>query len=1028
MAEDSHHSHLDPEELKEVLQSETERFEIALHWLEEHMPPAFFEEIDHKSLSLLARNLLNFPLQDCYSEIRLRNMALVLCLHSPDADLRILKHFSMHAIRYYRTFISDQPPPFFRGQSLLCIALIVYSETTCKECDEEEKLVACRKAEIQKLVFERNQEIGQEEFNTLLGGLTPRFLRSMTNERLTIALELFFRAQTRDLCQYELRRIEDWQEKESPSVQLVIAWKNVPKHLFLYRLASLIHHHGLALRRMVATYIQPYSTQSTLLFSLALHGLKGGAAWEEADLDDFLRELCLLKSFETDDVIDSVFVQTHLLTGNLAHLVRSLVSATHQVLVYADPNLYSLENVEEGFCRHPELTIQICQAFEAKFHPQNHNRESFFEKQNQLLALIENLDTGHPLHDLRRKNILKCALNFLNFLLKTNFYRNNKNALAFRLDPKYLDFAPFDRKEKFPELPYGIFFIRGQCFMGFNVRFKDLARGGVRTVITERTEQFVLERNTIFSEAYNLAYTQQKKNKDIPEGGAKTAILLEPFDLFAKEEAIYRQEMEDDGLVPNTVEENLKNYRRDNKLSFLYASQRAFIENLMTLINCDDSGKLKAKNVLDYWQRPEYIYLGPDENMHNSMIEWIAHYAVQCQYRPGRSFMSSKPGAGINHKEYGVTSFGVNVCMQEALQSLGIDPVKDTFSVKISGGPDGDVAGNQIFNLYKYYPKTAKLLALVDVSGTIYDPNGLDLNEMTDLFKKALPLRNFPPEKLSEGGFLLDLRTKREQTAYAQQTLCWKKQDGKLTEVWLSGNEMHHLYRNNVHQIKADIFIPAGGRPRTLNDLNYKSFLDEMGKPTARAIVEGANLYLTPEARRELEKLGVLILKDSSCNKGGVICSSFEVLASLCLSEEEFLKEKDEYVREVLSIIGKACLNESRLVLQTFREQGGSTSALCDRVSANINLFKYQLLDFFETIELPQNRAHPLNHCLLLYCPPLLRQRYEERIFAMPDIHKKAVIACFIAARLVYSRGLDWSPSIIDILPTLDEDPYLLKE
>ena len=32
-----------------------------------------------------------------------------------------------------------------------------------------------------------------------------------------------------------------------------------------------------------------------------------------------------------------------------------------------------------------------------------------------------------------------------------------------------------------------------------------------------------------------------------------------------------------------------------------------------------------------------------------------------------------------------------------------------------------------IYNLYHYYPETAKLLALTDISGTIYDPEGLDL-------------------------------------------------------------------------------------------------------------------------------------------------------------------------------------------------------------------------------------------------------------------------------------------------------------
>lgn len=1024
MPEPFDYSCMSNEELKEALSAESEQFEHSLHWLEQHLPPSFFEEIDPKALLLIARNLLSFPLQDCYSQIHLRHMALVLCLESPDADLHVLKHFGLHAIRYYRTFISNEPPPFYRGKSFLRIAVIVYSDAR----HEGEKLSPSRRNEIENLVRTRNPKINREEFDALFRGLTPRFLRSMTDERLTMAFDMFFRAKSRDLCQYEVRRIEDWQTRESPSLQLVMAWRNVPKHLFLYRLALMIHHHGLALQRMVATYIEPYSTQSVLILSMGLHGLKGKAAWEETDVDDYLRELCLLKFFETNDDIHDTFVKPHLLTGNQAHLVRCLASASHQALVYADPHLYSLENIEEGLCRHPELTIHLTQAFEAKFHPRNFKLQTYFERRNKLLALLDHLDTGHPVNDTRRKNILKMALNFIDHILKTNFYRHNKSALAFRLDPKFMDFVPYERKEKFPELPYGIFFILGMRFMGFNIRFKDLARGGVRTVMPERMEQFLLERNSIFSEAYNLAYTQQKKNKDIPEGGAKTAILLEPFEVFNREEAIYKKEMQSEGVIPSIIEEKLKSFRRDHKLAYLYASQRSFIECFMTLINCDDAGKLRAKDIVDYWKRPEYMYLGPDENMHNSMIEWIANYAVACHYRPGHSFMSSKPGAGINHKQYGVTSYGVNVCMEQALLHLGIDPKVKNFTVKISGGPDGDVAGNQILNLYKYYPETAKLLALVDVSGTIFDPNGLDLKELVDLFHKALPLRNFPPEKLSEGGFLLDLRTKREQTAYAQQTLCWRKKGGKLEQDWLSGNEMNHLYRFNVHQTKADVFIPGGGRPRTLNETNFQNFLDETGKPTSKAIVEGANLYLTPEARAALEKLGVLILKDSSCNKGGVICSSFEVLASLCISEEEFLKEKQEYIQEVLAIIGKAALNESRLVLTTYKSLGGSTTALCDKVSAKINLFKYQLLDFFETITLPKDSSHPLIRCLLLYCPPLLRRRYQERILAMPDIHKKAVIACFIAARLVYSKGLDWSPTIVDILPTLAEDPNLLRE
>ena len=95
---------------------------------------------------------------------------------------------------------------------------------------------------------------------------------------------------------------------------------------------------------------------------------------------------------------------------------------------------------------------------------------------------------------------------------------------------------------------------------------------------------------------------------------------------------------------------------------------------------------------------------------------------------------------------------------------------------------------------------------------------------LAELFKQAKPIKYYPPEKLSNGGFLVDKSAKRSQTAYMQQTLCWKKTEGKIIEEWLSGSEMNYLVRNNVHQTKADIFIPGGGRPRTLNENQYQRF------------------------------------------------------------------------------------------------------------------------------------------------------------------------------------------------------------
>lgn len=1007
-------SPLSSQQLSHAVEIESQEFEKTYRWLEKQMPLSFLEEVQPELRLLIARYLLGYRLENRFSQILLPEMAIILIQDSPDADLKIVKHFSNSVIRHYRTFTSKEPPP---GDKINLRIAVVYF----KECSE--KLSAEQKKELSSLIRKRNPEIDAKELHELLDALTNRFIRSMSQEGLKIALDLFFRAKKREQCQYEIKKIEDWEKKGEASLELILSWRNVPKRGFLYRIAQIIYNHGLILQKIIAIDIDPYGPDNAMILSLALHGKKK-AAWEEADIEDLLKEIALSKYFETEDLVQSTFVHSKLLTGNEAHLVRNFIAFVHQILLYADPNLFSFEHVSMDLCRHPELTVKLCKAFEIKFHPEKKDPAHFQTLISELIDLIGKVDTGQPLNDLRRKSVLLQTVNFIQHLLKTNFYRQNKSAFSFRLDPRYLDGTPFNREEKFPELPFAIFFIRGMHFLGFNIRFKDLARGGVRTVIPEKMESYFIERNNIFAEAYNLAYTQQKKNKDIPEGGAKTAILLKPLEIFAQEEAGYRQELELQG--EKDLEEKLKAYRIQKRQLYLFASQRSFIESLMTLINCDEKGILRAKSVVDYWEKPEYIYLGPDENMLNEMIIWIAAYATKCGYKPGRSFMSSKPGAGINHKEYGVTSFGVHVYLQQALLYLGINPEKEDFTLKISGGPDGDVAGNEILNLYKFYPKHAKLIALTDISGTIYDPKGLNLKEMVHLFQKGQSIRFYPTEKLNEGGFLLDLQTKRDQNAFVQQTLCVRKKGGKLIQDWLSGNEMNQLYRSNVHQVKTDVFITGGGRPRTLNESNVQAFLDEQGKPTARAIVEGANLYLTPEARHILESLGTLVFKDSSCNKGGVICSSFEVLASLCMSEEEFLQEKQRFVEEVLAIIGQAALNEARLLLKTHQKTKRPLSDISDQISERINLFKYQLLEHFENLYLSKKSDDFLVECLIRYCPPLLREKYHKQILALPDIHKKAIIACYIGSRLVYHRGVEWIPSIGDILPTLAGDPAIL--
>ncbi|MGE4573323.1 NAD-glutamate dehydrogenase domain-containing protein [Parachlamydia sp.] len=1010
---------LSHEQLAIAVQNESQKFQGYYQWLERAMSPAFFEDISEENIMLITHSLMGFHVQEFFSTIHLKHAAIVMCLDSADADLRILKDYALYGIKNYQTYVSKIALPFPGVTANLRIASLYFTEAIEPAAPAYPPK---EKEELRALVKERNPQVSDEEFERLLSGINNRFLRALPVDRLILALDMFFRAKTRDNCQYEVRYNEDWQEKGSASMQIVLAWRNTPKYNFLYRLARTIQRHGLVMKRVNACYIDPYSKNSILLMVLSLHGSNGEAAWDVADIPNFLREFVTVKYFASFDAIDQQLISRGVITGAMGNFLRAAVSFIHQGLMNIDAHLYTPEKIEEDLCRHPELTAQICEAFKSKFDPDTCNVEAYLKIRKKFLEDVANLDTGHEENDLRRKNVLRQGMNLVHYCYKTNFYRVNYTALSFRLDPHYLDDIPFDRQKKFPELPFAIIFIKGMHFFGYHIRFKDLSRGGLRTVFPSQTEHMVSERNKVFAECYNLAYTQHKKNKDIPEGGAKGVLFIKPFDRLDSETLILKKELEASLTDPLGIEENLEMFRKEQSEEFLYQAQRSYIESLLTIVNCNPDGTLRAKYIVDYWKRPEYIYLGPDENMHDSMIQWIAAFSKKYGYKPGGAFISGKPIVGINHKEYGVTSLGVNVYMEALLRFVGIDPTKDKFTVKMSGGPDGDVAGNQICNLHRYFPNTAKLLALTDISGTIHDPYGLDLSILVELFKERKSIRYYPPEKLNDGGFLVDKESKRSQTAFTQQVLCWKKQDGKLVEDWISGSDMNHLLRHNVHQTKTDVFIPSGGRPRTLNQSNIDDFLDDTGIPTSRLIIEGANLYLTPQARRFLEENGVLIVKDSSANKTGVICSSFEILCGLALSDEEFIANKDQLVMEILDRLKKCASNEAQLLLRTLAEQGGYLTDISELISKRINQFTYQLLDFLDEMELSKDPHDPLIRRFLRYCLPTLREKFQEDLLReIPEHHKKAIVACSIASDLVYSRGVSWLPTIVDNLPLLLE-------
>jgi len=932
-------------------------------WLEANMCKCFQEEVSAQEREIIAHTLVYSEQFEEYLYLRFKTGAIVVSLERENSDEKILKHYAETGIREYRKYVSKVN---FPGYDLpLRVTRVNFTSI-----NDAKSAVPMPDGVQEKLIKE---------------------------------------AETHDEIFTEMVDSENGKT-------VYFAWKNVPKRFFLYRLAMTIRHHGMKLGACRFAYIDPLTTKCILIGSVELCGEN---AKKPDEIKRFMREFEMLKTFRGFDVLAGL-VEQKIISSNQANLLRALTSLIEQILTEVNPAMYNEDSIMEAFAFHPELTQDFIKVFKARFHPRLHNDEEYKKLKAALEDKLAKLDTGRKKHDDRRRAVFIQALNLTEHILRTNVYAYHKLGVGFRINPAYLDHVPgFDREKKFPELPYGIFFVRGGTYMGMQIRFRDLARGGMRTVRTNNLEHETYERPNMFTECYNLAFTQQKKNKDMPEGGSKSICFLNANVELPKEMEMARKEMLAAGKPKEEVEQAIAKLQQDMSLEYMYQNQRMFLTTFLTLIVWDEEKKQLKYNdgVVDYLNRPEYIYLGPDENFHDCLADWLSKKSTDMGNFVKGAFISGKEETGINHKEYGVTSWGALQYLKQAVKFTGL---KEDFTVKMSGGPDGDVAGNFMKLLRRHFPKS-HLLAITDGSGTCYDPEGFDYEELENLFNKVKMMHEYPAEKLHEGGWILCIRKTRQASAYTKEVCRITKKDGKVVEEWISSNQAFHLWGTNVHNVKVDVFLPCGGRPRTLTMANMEDFMVD-GKPSCSVMVEGANLYITADAREYLEDRGVLLFRDSSANKCGVISSSYEILGGLSMTDEQFIGVKKELAQNIMKRLEYLANAEATCMLKYYEEQGRKVrmSYVSELVSKKINQFTDDLRDYLLPLDLMAPENKQLLDIFINYIPECIRSKYlDQAMKGVPDMHKKSIIATTIACDLVYGKGLSWWPSVSDVLPVI---------
>ena len=138
------------------------------------------------------------------------------------------------------------------------------------------------------------------------------------------------------------------------------------------------------------------------------------------------------------------------------------------------------------------------------------------------------------------------------------------------------------------------------------------------------------------------------------------------------------------------------------------------------------------------------------------------------------------------------------------------------------------------------------------------------------------------------------------------------------------------------------------------------------------------------------------------------------IIASLLLSSEEFLAIKDRYVQEVLERLREKATLEACLLFTEYKRGGGRKNLvqLSEKISEEINQVTDVLLAQFSQQKDQILQDELWRELLFLYCLPILRERYEDRILTLPLSHIIAILSASIASYIVYREGLGWLDSI----------------
>jgi glutamate dehydrogenase (NAD(P)+) len=215
---------------------------------------------------------------------------------------------------------------------------------------------------------------------------------------------------------------------------------------------------------------------------------------------------------------------------------------------------------------------------------------------------------------------------------------------------------------------------------------------------------------------------------------------------------------------------------------------------------------------------PQKDVPAPDVNTNDQIMAWVMDTYSMHVGHTETAVVTGKPiemGGSLGRRE--ATGRGVMIVTREAARHLGFDIKGATVAVQGFGNV-GSVSADLLSKI------GAKIVAVTDWKGGIYNPNGLNVEKMLDFARQHKTIEGFP--------------------------------DGEPLE-----NEQ-------LFGLEVDVLVPAA--------LENQITMENAPGIKAKVVVEGANGPTTPDAHKHLHERGVFVIPDILANAGGVTTSYFE--------------------------------------------------------------------------------------------------------------------------------------------------------